>query len=272
MAGVFCAFLAGRRPDALAAFLAASLGLQPHPWRTPVQLLDLEVVLSAGQRAELGEAVVARVERRVGLAQVVPDLAEGGPPVVLRGGLDRRLQDHAQVGQRRGLLASDLRRPSSGTGRLEHLEEDEPVAGGLERRRRTAPAQAVDGLAGLAQPGREPGEVGVAGDDREGVEVAGVEQVHRVDDQRGVGGVLAHGVGELLDRLDRVAVELVLPADEVLRRPVAVGALDRRDAVARELLEDGGGVGGGRVVGVDQDGHAIRGVIGHSCSFGSLPR
>ena len=109
--------------------------------------------------------------------------------------------------------------------------------GGHQRGRGAPSAEAVDRLAGLAQPGREPGEVAVAGDDREPVEGAGVEQVHRVDDQRGVRGVLAGRVGELLDRLDRVPVQLLLPAHQLLGRPVAVGALDRRHAVPRQLLE-----------------------------------
>ena len=80
---------------------------------------------------------------------------------------------------------------------------------------RVAAPEPVDGHPRLPQPRRQPREVAVAGDDDEALEVARVEQVHRVDDQRGVGGVLAAGVGELLDRLDRVAQQLVLPADEV---------------------------------------------------------
>ncbi len=130
---------------------------------------------------------------------------------------------------------------------------------GHQRGRGTPPADAVDRLAGLAQPGRQPGEVAVAGDDREGVERAGVQQVHRVDDQRGVRGVLAGRVGELLDRLDGVPVQLLLPAHQLLGRPVAVGALDGRHAVPRELLEQGARVAGGGVVGVDQDGDAAGG-------------
>src|SRR4249919_2351313 len=38
-----------------------------------------------------------------------------------------------------------------------------------------------------------------------------VYQVHRVDDQRTVGGVLAAGVGELLHRIDRMLEQRLLP-------------------------------------------------------------
>ena len=82
----------------------------------------------------------------------------------------------------------------------EDLEEDELLARLHERLRRLALAHPDDPLAGLAQPRRQRGEVAVAGDDREALDVAGVEQVHRVDDQRRVGGVLAGRVGELLLR------------------------------------------------------------------------
>src|SRR6185312_1409090 len=80
----------------------------------------------------------------------------------------------------------------------------------------------------------EPGEVAVAGDDAEAVEAPGVEQVHCVDDHRRVGGVLAHGIAELLDRLDRVAQQHLFPAVEVGLGPVAVDALDVRGAVLRD--------------------------------------
>src|SRR3546814_2046058 len=52
-------------------------------------------------------------------------------------------------------------------------------------------AEAVDGDAVVAQAHHQRGEVGVAGDDREAVQVARVQQVHRVDHHRHVRGVLA---------------------------------------------------------------------------------
>ena len=115
-------------------------------------------------------------------------------------------------------------------------------------------ADAVDRATRLLQPGREPREVAVAGDQDEAADVAGVEQVHGVDDQARVGGVLAGRVGELLHRLDRPAVELGLPAREPRAGPVAVGAPHGGSAVLGRLVHDGAGVLGGGVVGVDQHG------------------
>ena len=108
----------------------------------------------------------------------------------------------------------------------QEVEVDEPVAGRDEGRGRAAAPEPVHGHPRFPQPRRQPREVAVARDDHEALQVPRVEQVHRVDDQRGVGGVLAAGVGELLHRLDRVAQQLLLPAGEVRRGPVAVGALD----------------------------------------------
>ena len=59
-------------------------------------------------------------------------------------------------------------------------------------------ADAVDVEPLLADARGEAGEVAVGGDEAEAVEAAGMQQVHRVDDERDVGGVLAGGVGELL--------------------------------------------------------------------------
>ena len=70
------------------------------------------------------------------------------------------------------------------------------------------------------------GEVAVAGDQHEAVECVGGQQVHGVDYQGHVGGVLARNVVELLLGLDSEALELVLPFVEVALLPVAVGALD----------------------------------------------
>src|SRR4051812_9663653 len=193
----------------------------------------------------------------MGLAEVGADPAERGPAVVLHGPAHRGLHDRTEVAGR-SRLARPVRRPRLAA--VEDLEEDEPVAGRLQRGRGAAPPHPVDGLAGLPEPGRQPGEVAVAGDQGEGVEVPRVEKVHRVDDERRVGRVLAHRVGELLDRLDRVARQLRLPAGELLRRPVAVRTLDRRRAVPCQLGEHGLRVGAGDVVGIDEDGESSGGL------------
>ena len=78
-----------------------------------------------------------------------------------------------------------------------------------------------------------------------------------VDDQGAVGGVLAHGIAELLDGLHGVHVQRVLPGVHVLGGPVAVDAADGHRAVLGDLgqhLVQQRGLG---VVAVDQDGHLI---------------
>src|SRR5690242_16623698 len=194
-------------------------------------LLGLEQADRVDQAAQLAVAPVARVELRRTLADHAAYRAQARPAGVVGGVLDRVAQ---QVDQAR-VLAQLLRAQGlRGRGRLflaavrlaEHVGVDEAVAGGDEGAGRLALAEAVDGQARLADAPRQRGEVAVAGDDAEAVEAAGVEQVHRIDDHRRVGGVLALGVAELLDRLDRQGEQLVLPAAQVVVGPVAVGALD----------------------------------------------
>ena len=232
--------------------------------------LDLEVVLGLDQRAQLRGAVAAGVEGGVEVGQVVAEGRHRGPAVVGRGLVHRRRQQPTQVRQPRcGLrlaaaVLGFVGRFVAATRSPEQLELDEPVAGCAERLRRLALAQAVHRGPRLAQACRQPGEVAVAGDDRERVEPAGVEQVHGVDDQRGVRAVLPGRVGELLHGLDRVPVELRLPPHQVLGGPVAVRALDRGHAVLGELLEQVAGVARRGVVGIDQDGEAILGWLWHA--------
>ena len=129
-------------------------------------------------------------------------------------------------------------------GLAQDLGVDELVAGGDEGLGRLALAEAEDHLAVLAQPHRYPREVGIARDDAEAVEVLGVQEVHRVDNHRAVGGVLSGSVRELLDGLYGELEELVLPAAQVSARPIPVDALDARYAIfgdlGKEALQDGG--------------------------------
>ena len=64
------------------------------------------------------------------------------------------------------------------------------------RRLLLAETEYVDAL--LANTGREPGKIAVGGNQAETVEPAAVQQIHRVDDERDVRGILACRVGELL--------------------------------------------------------------------------
>jgi hypothetical protein len=63
----------------------------------------------------------------------------------------------------------------------------------------------------LAQVHDQGREVGVGGDEREGVGTLRVEDLDGVDGQRDVAGVLALARVELLHRADRVVVQHLLP-------------------------------------------------------------
>src|SRR5690606_2177610 len=123
--------------------------------------------------------------------------------------------------------------------------------------RRLLFTEAVDHLAGLAQARGQTGEVAVTGHQAETVEGTGVQQIHGVDDHGAVGRVLAAGVGELLDRLQRVLQQAGLPFPQSRRGPVAVDALDAGDTETGHLRQqtlDDRRIG---VVRVDQNRQAV---------------
>lgn len=72
---------------------------------------------------------------------------------------------------------------------------------------------------------RQPREVTVRRGKAESIEVSGIEQVHRVDDHGGIGRVLSGGVTVLLDGLDRMPQQYVLPLAVLGGGPVPVDAL-----------------------------------------------
>src|SRR5690606_16053696 len=94
--------------------------------------------------------------------------------------------------------------------------------GGSSRAFSLAEAVHVDAL--LTNAGGEPGEVAVRGYQTEAVEAAAVQQVHRVDHEGDVGGVLAGGVRELLLRDDRMARKHVGPGFGAGAGEVAIDA------------------------------------------------
>lgn len=86
------------------------------------------------------------------------------------------------------------------------------------------------------------------------------------------GGVFPAGVGELLNRLDGVVEQDLLPAAEVGQGPVAINTLDAGDAVFGNFFEQAFDDGGGGVVGVDQHGEVLLlprrlGFAGHGSSL-----
>src|SRR6478752_6421365 len=109
--------------------------LEPHPELAattgPGDGLRLDERLGLDQVAELGEAIAARVERRVGAVQVAAESAERGPVLVVGVNLVQRLGEHAL--DRARLVITSLAGlvhlvRSGGLALGEHLEEHELLA------------------------------------------------------------------------------------------------------------------------------------------------
>ena len=135
----------------------------------------------------------------------------------------------------------------------EPVEHEEARARALERGGGLGVAEAVDVGTVLAQVHDERGEVGVGGDEREGVGALGVQDLDGVDGEGDVAGVLALARVELLHRADGVLVQHLLPRLQAGLGPVAVGAAHVGLAEAGQLAEDDVDPGGRRVVGVDEE-------------------
>lgn len=69
-------------------------------------------------------------------------------------------------------------------------------------------------------PRRQSGEIAIAADQAEALEASGMQQIHRVDDQGAITGILSNGVPVLLNGMNGVLGELYLPATEVWRGEV----------------------------------------------------
>ena len=96
----------------------------------------------------------------------------------------------------------------------------------LEGNRRLCGPEAVDRQPVLTNSLREGEEVAVRRHDPEPIDIAAVEQVHRIDRHAHVGCALALYDVELLHRDNRMRAGEVAPALEAGLRPVAVGAAD----------------------------------------------
>ena len=241
---------------------------------------DLEDVQRLDERRQLFEAVIAHVEIRIPLGEDIPDIPEGSPPVVVGGllhdgqhgvphGVERRVVKARKALRRgRGLAGGAFGR---GVLRGEDLEILELVAGGDEGAGGLLFAHAHHDHAGFPQARGEAREVAVARDDAEPVDVAGIQDVHRVDDHRGIRRVLARRVAVLLDGRDGIVEQDVFPGGHRRPRPVAVDPLDGRHAVVRDLVQDELDIFFGHVIRVDQHGETLF-VRHNSTSFSFLQR
>ena len=138
---------------------------------------------------------------------------------------------------------------------------DESVAGPGQSQRGLGLAHAQHEHVLLSEPHGQPGEVAVAGDQAEALDLVLVEDVHGIYHHGHVGGVLSRGVGELLHRHDGIFQKHGLrPA--VALRPVSVDAPVTGGAVFLQLLKYGDRILGADVVRIYQH-RELHFFIGH---------
>ncbi len=119
----------------------------------------------------------------------------------------------------------------------EVLDVKKPVADHDKWPRSLALSKPVDVEPGLADPHGKPGKVAVAGYQAEAVKMMGVQQIHGVDNHGGVCGILALRIGKLLDRLDGLLEELILPPVQVGAGPVAISPLYAYGSISGNFRE-----------------------------------
>ena len=222
------------------------------------------------ERCELLETIVAGVEVGTLLQYQTAHLGERHPVVVVGQVVDGASQqfDERSVdllfrsrlpGGRRRLATLHL---GSGLGIgialaiviAQVLDIDELVARHDKRTRGLTLTHADDQLARLAQTGGQTGEVAVARNEAEAVHLVRVQNIHRVDDHRRVGGVLARGIAVLLDGRDGVFEQHPLPPSHGGLGPVAVDALDGGYTVFSDFVEHFLHMRVRHIVGVKQHG------------------
>lgn len=225
-------------------------------------MVDLEGIGLSHQVAQLSEAIGARVEIGREIGELRSHHAKPYPSIV---GLDL-FKDLVEQGHGSARRFERFCRGSrvlrvGGSARQQVLGVDEAAAGVAEAFGRLLLAETVDIDTLLADTGGQAREVAVGGDQAEAVEAAAVQQIHRVDDQRDVGGVLAGRVGELLLGNDGMAGQKIRPALGTGGGKVAIDAANAGFAELGDLLEQAIRDLRRRVVGIDQDGKSGRTVF-----------
>ena len=94
-----------------------------------------------------------------------------------------------------------------------------------------------------------------------------MQDVHRLNDQTDVAGVLALGVCGFLMGDQTQFADRGFPALEVVVRPIAIDAAQGRLANRCDLPHDGAGMFGRDIVSVDQHGQQGAVTFGHGSSF-----
>lgn len=213
-----------------------------HRRPVPLELAHNQEGQPTHQFPQFVAAVGSWVERRAILENQAADAAERCETVIARRRHDRLDDDFLRfvVKRHRRTGLDGFRLFGCGLRRSDWpqvLCVDEFVAGGDKGSRSLLFAEPVHRQTGFPDARRQPGEIAVGGDQAKAIDPARVEQIHRVDNQRRVGGILSRGVAELLDRLNRHRVQRLLPAFEIGRGPVAVSPFDRRSPKRRYFSE-----------------------------------
>ena len=126
-----------------------------------------------------------------------------------------------------------------------------------ERERGLVPSKPDHRLPIRPQSMDQRGEVGVGRDQAECVHLSGIENIHRLDQERHVRGIFPFHQIKLLHRLDRVFMQDFLPPRERLVFPVSVGPADVHHAVRCQLGDDKIDFCRWRVVRIDEQGNAV---------------
>jgi hypothetical protein len=108
-----------------------------------------------------------------------------------------------------------------------------------------------------AEPLNERREIAVRGNQVESVELFGVKQVHGIDHQRHVSGVLALHQIEGLHWLDGILVQHLDPSGETGLGPVAIGAPDVDHTMVGKFGENEVDLCGRGVIGINEQGDAV---------------
>lgn len=217
--------------------------------------------------SELVEAVVAWIKVGLFLLQEATDISEKCPSVLvgeIRNGIRDELDD---------LRSHDINpRNLDGYRRffscfwllsfrcsclfgwlLENLDIDELVAGDDKWIRSFLLPYAVDCHPRLSKASCESGEVAITRDETKSIDLLRVEDIHSVDDHRGVSSILSSCISVLLDGSDGVFEEEILPLGESWTSPVTIYSLDSGIAILGYLFEHLLDIGGGDIVAVDED-------------------
>jgi len=218
------------------------LSFIPHVDRYPrliggTSFIHIKKLRCSNQVAELFVAIIAGVKLWRLVGNMLTHLAQIGP-AVFAGGILNSVSQKINQGCVLVEIASIFLSPRTGWFIFaEYFRIHKLVAGADKRFRRLFFTKTIDDQARLANSRGQACKVAVARDDAEAIELLRIQQIHRINDQRAVGGIFPDGISKLLNRLDRLLQENVFPSPLIWRGPIAVDAPDTGNTVLGNLRE-----------------------------------